>query len=63
MKNVADNIKKMKKYGKTQIIVTHDPELILSCCDYVVHLENGTIKEEYLLDKVGAEKLLDGFIL
>lgn len=62
MKDVANSIQKLKKHGKTQIIVTHDPEFILSCCDYVIHLESGKVKEEYLLDEAGTEKMLAGFI-
>lgn len=61
MSEVADNIKKLKKIGRTQIVVTHDPELILKCCDHVVCLENGTIKETYRLCKDKTSHLLDFF--
>ena len=44
MKEVAANIKLMKKSKKTQFIVTHDLELILECCDYVIYFEKGKIK-------------------
>lgn len=43
MSEVADNIKKLKKIGRTQIVVTHDPELILKCCDHVVCLKDAPI--------------------
>ncbi|MGH0052596.1 MAG: ATP-binding cassette domain-containing protein, partial [Sphaerochaetaceae bacterium] len=43
--------------GKTVMIITHDPELIVRCCHYVVHMEQGTIKEQYLLDASGLLKL------
>ena len=37
--------------GKTVFIVTHDPELILSCCDHIVRLEKGQAVENYELNK------------
>ena len=61
MSEVAANIEKIKKTGRTQIVVTHDPELILKCCDYVVHLEEGAVKEAYRLGKENVSKLLDFF--
>jgi energy-coupling factor transport system ATP-binding protein len=29
--------------GKTVLVVTHDNEFILACCDHVVKLENGSV--------------------
>ena len=37
--------------GKTVFIVTHDPELILSCCDHIVRSEKGQAVENYELNK------------
>jgi len=42
---------------QTLFLVTHDPELIVRCCHYVLHLEGGRIKEQYALDENGGEKL------
>ncbi len=45
--------------GKTVIIVTHDPEFILRCCDNVIHIEDGKVLDNYSLsDDVGRGKLL-----
>ena len=41
MEQVADQLKKLKDMGRTVIVVTHDNEFILSCCDHIVRLENG----------------------
>lgn len=46
---------------QTVFVVTHDPELIVRCCDSVLHLENGCIKEQYVLDKAGNVCLRDFF--
>ncbi|WP_369284165.1 ABC transporter ATP-binding protein [Oscillibacter sp. GMB15532] len=44
--------------GKTTVlIVTHDPELIVRCCDYVLRLERGRAVEQYALDEAGQQKL------
>lgn len=47
---------------RTLIIITHDPELILSCCTHVLHMENGGISEFYPLDISGVQRLIDFFI-
>ncbi len=45
--------------GKTVIIVTHDPEFILRCCDDVIHIEDGKVLDNYCLSgNIGQEKLL-----
>ena len=51
MKQVANEIWKLRDMGKTVFIVTHDLEFILSCCDHVVRLENGQTVENYELDQ------------
>ena len=51
MKQVADEIRKLRDMGKTVFIVTHDLELILSCCDHIVRLEKGQAVENYELNK------------
>lgn len=62
-----DNMLEFSKFIKelsddtTRIIVTHDYELILETCDYVIHLENGEIKDSYFLNNKGNKKLKDYF--
>ena len=43
MKEVSACIKKLSEMGKTQMIITHDPELVANCCDYLVFMNNGTV--------------------
>lgn len=57
MKQVAGEIIKLRDMGKTVFIVTHDPELILSCCDHIVRLENGKVSENYELNKDSFSRL------
>ena len=44
MLDVAEAIKIMQKKGKTQFVITHDPELIAHCCNYFMFIEQGKIK-------------------
>lgn len=43
MNRVADNINLLSEMGKTQLVITHDPELVEKCCDYFLFFEGGTI--------------------
>lgn len=43
MKEVAESIQKLSEMGKTQFIITHDPELVAACCNYFVFMKNGSI--------------------
>ena len=64
MRQVSDMVNRLADTGKTIVIVTHDPEFILRCCDFVLHMENGTILESYsLADAVGRKHLLDFFLV
>ncbi len=61
MNEVADGLLSLKQAGKTILVVTHDYELILRSCTYILHLENGSVKEQYSLNHDGIEKLQQFF--
>ena len=42
---------------KTVFVVTHDPDLIVRCCTCVLHMEQGRIKDQYVLNDSGIQKL------
>ena len=50
MKEVAGVLAELAETGKTVVVVTHDPELILRCAHQVVQLEKGSIAATYPLD-------------
>lgn len=63
MRQVAEAINRLAVSGKTIVIVTHDPEFILRCCDQVLHIENGRTAENYALDtKADRDRLLRFFL-
>jgi len=43
MREVAENITSLSRTGKTVFIITHDPELIAACCNYLIFLEGGKL--------------------
>ncbi|MBP5555156.1 MAG: energy-coupling factor ABC transporter ATP-binding protein [Lachnospiraceae bacterium] len=50
MEQVADAIKDLIRIGKNVFVITHDYEFILKCCDHIIHLENGRVKDSFNLD-------------
>ena len=61
MKEVAENIRRLSDMGKTLFVISHDLELILNCCGYVIRFENGEVKNHCALDKKGQEELVGFF--
>ena len=58
-----ENFVTVANTGRTALVVTHDPEFILRCCNYVLHLENGQIQESYSIeDSDGRKRLLKFFL-
>ena len=62
MKEVADELITIQEMGKTSLVITHDYELIVSCCTHGLHLEHGVGQEQYALDAAGLQLLKNFFI-
>lgn len=63
MEQVAALMQQLKQQGKTLLIVTHDPEFILKTCDSIIHIENGSVLDQYNLEAAEIGKLFDFFHL
>lgn len=61
MQEVAASLRSLCEAGKTVFVVTHDPELVFSACNYVVELCKGEVAAQYPLDKNGGERVLQFF--
>ena len=60
---IANVVNQVANAGRTALVVTHDPEFILRCCNYVLHLENGQILESYSIENGdGRNRLLKFFL-
>ncbi len=57
MRNVSRVIRKLAKMGHTIIVITHDAECALACCERAIRLENGYITDDFQIN--GAELLLE----
>lgn len=58
MQKMATLLSHFQVEGRTVITITHDPEFIIECCDYVLELEKGGVKASYWLDEEGKEHML-----
>lgn len=56
MMQTCELIRSLQQEDIWIFVITHDYELIAALCDSVIHVEDGRIKEQYLLDEKGAEK-------
>ena len=54
-------IKEMSGEVDSSLVITHDIEFILNCCDYIIEIENGNTHRSYPLDAVGKERLFKFF--
>ena len=62
MKEVANVLRQVRDAGITVYVITHDLELILDCCTDVIHLEDGSIIDQYGMDEDGLRKIREYFI-
>lgn len=57
MLEVSEIIKHLKAKGRTSFIITHDPEFLKECCDYLIFLENGKLLWSGAWTKENTEKV------
>ena len=57
MLEVSEIIKHLKAEGRTSFIITHDPEFLKECCDYLIFMENGKLLWSGAWTKENAERV------
>jgi energy-coupling factor transport system ATP-binding protein len=61
MIQVAENLEQLKSMGKTVLIITHDLELILKVCDFILHFKNGKVNQSLTLNDMKKKHLIKLF--
>ena len=62
MQGVARSLSQLAGIGKSVLVVTHDPEFILSCCTHILHMQEGKIIDNRPLDACGRGRMLSYFL-
>jgi energy-coupling factor transport system ATP-binding protein len=62
MMQVSQSIRQLEAQGRTILVITHDPELVLTCCSHVVQMEKGKVLADYPLSSAGRRRMLEFFI-
>ena len=62
MIEVANCLQQIAKTGKTQFVITHDPELVAECCDYFIFIDNGKVTDQGEWNKGNIEKIKKYFL-
>lgn len=57
MQEVAQTLKWVKSKGITQFVITHDPELVHCCCEYIVFIKDGEVHWSGHLDAEACNKV------
>lgn len=63
MIQVSKLISKLKSYGKIIFVVTHDYEFITLICNRIVHFDDKTQKDDFLINEENIKKLKNFFII
>ena len=61
MKEVSNEMIRLREDERTIFFITHDPELVECCCDYFMFMENVKVKWHGIKDKKNMEKIREFF--
>lgn len=61
MREISGTLNCLANQGHTILVITHDYELLMSCADEVLHLENGCVKAQYQIDNEHLNELQNFF--
>lgn len=62
MRQVAETIRHVRDRGAAQIVITHDPELVLSCCTHVAAMWGGRVADVFPLCEETVGRLASLFL-
>ncbi|MGC4020366.1 MAG: energy-coupling factor ABC transporter ATP-binding protein [Muricomes sp.] len=61
MMQMSALLKTLRQKDTFIFIITHDSEFAVEVCDDIIHMEAGRVRDNYLLDEAGYQKLKDFF--
>ncbi|MGK3149160.1 ABC transporter ATP-binding protein [Staphylococcus shinii] len=61
MRDMSHILNRLASQGYTILLITHDYELLMSCADEVLYLENGCVKDQYQMDNEHLDDLQNFF--
>ena len=62
MERFGSLLRDLQTSAALSLVITHDPELIMSCCTHILHIENGRVLAFYPLNKAGIERISSYFL-
>lgn len=62
MHQVAALLEHLQRQGRSVLVITHDPELIVQCCTHVARFDHGSLEEVYELTDEGKAHMLRFFL-
>ena len=62
MERFGSLLRDLQTSAAISLVITHDPELIMSCCTHILHIENGRVLAFYPLNKAGIERISSYFL-
>lgn len=62
MERFGSLLRDLQTSAAISLVITHDPELIMSCCTHILHIENGRVLAFYPLNKAGIERVSSYFL-
>ncbi|MGP1576922.1 MAG: ABC transporter ATP-binding protein/permease [Treponema sp.] len=62
MERFGSLLRELQTSAALLLVITHDPELIMSCCTHILHIENGRVLAFYPLNKAGIERVSAYFL-
>ena len=62
MERFGSLLRDLQTSAALSLVITHDPELIMSCCTHILHIENGRVLAFCPLNKAGIERVSSYFL-
>ena len=59
MKKTCEQIAQIANKTLCTLVITHDIELLLNCCNRVIRLDNGRVCEDYVLNEAGSKRIIE----